>query len=195
MYMFRRASINWYKSSLTLCISNLADRGATVVESWSMKERKFLWWFGAMVSMEYGWLNSTCSTFQYTPTHPPVGLGVLTCRLPPSEPRSNALAATSLKKKLGRVTVKNLHLYFIEYFMVALMFFFSNLTQFWNFWKILKSYGNINTIWNRLAKKFEIIWNIRTDSKPFGNFWCSLAIFGQPWDCEESFEIIWKRSG
>ena len=123
--------------------------------------------------------------------------------------------------------------------------FSSNLTQFWNFWKFLISYGNINTIWNSLAKKFEIIWNyqdrfetvwkllklssniwaalrlwrkfwnylemsrqfwnrlgslrssgnIRTVSKRSGNFWNSLAIFGQPRDCEESFEIVRKRSG
>ena len=73
-----------------------------------------------------------------------------------------------------------------------MVFFSSNLTQFWNFledfeiiWKHQKTFETF------CLENFRSSGNISTVLKQSRKFWNYLAIF-QPWDCEERFEINWK---
>ena len=59
--------------------------------------------------------------------------------------------------------------------------------------KILKSSENINKFLKPSAwKVLDHLEQLRTVLRQSRKFWNYLAIFGQPWDCKECFEIIWK---
>ena len=101
------------------------------------------------------------------------------------------------------------------YFKIGVFFL-----QIWHsmetFQKILKSSGHINTIWNRLTGKFQIIWKyqdsfetIRKVLKSSGNILTALKLWRKFWNYPEmsrqfsnrlkslrsswnSFETVWK---
>ena len=74
--------------------------------------------------------------------------------------------------------------------MLTLIYFILGVFSL-KFDKVLKLFERFwNLQWN--LESLRSSGNIRTVFKLFGKFWNNLVIFGQPWDYEESFDVICK---
>ena len=81
----------------------------------------------------------------------------------------------------------------LPWYISKLVFFFFKFDTVWKlfrrFWNHLDTSIQFETVW---LESFRSSGKIRTVLKPFRKFWNHLAIFWQPENCEESFEIIPK---